>query len=252
MTDTIMQAITSAVTAGRSGDTTGARRGLLAVWESIGAGGDPFHRCTMAHHLADLCAEPAEALAWDVRALDAADALTDARVRAHHADLRIAGFYPSLHLNLADDYRRLGAFEAAEEQIQAAKARVDGLADDVYGDLIRNAIDEVGEAVARRDATRRRGPQPPAMPHSRSAAAASAEGAAPTGACRRLHRNGTRTSRCAAPLRGDRSDCKVFRSPVPGPADKSPRACGAAFVRIGALGHFSPAARRSTARRCDR
>lgn len=151
MTDTTMEAITNAVTAGRSGDTTGAKQALLALWETIGAGGEPFHRCTLAHYLADLCADPAEALAWDGRALGAADTLTDTHVQAHHNDLRIAGFYPSLHLNLADDYRCLAAFDAAEAHIEAARAHVSSLADDAYGDLIRTAISEVAEAITRRD-----------------------------------------------------------------------------------------------------
>ncbi|HEU5128339.1 MAG TPA: hypothetical protein VFU12_10150 [Glycomyces sp.] len=155
MTDTTMEAITDAVTAGRSGDTLGAKHRLLDLWQSIGPGGDPFHRCTLAHYLADLCADPAEALTWDVRAIDAADALTDARVQAHQADLRIAGFYPSLHLNLADGYRRLASFAAAADQIEAARAHLPSLADDAYGDLIRTAISEVAEAIARRDTTPR-------------------------------------------------------------------------------------------------
>ena len=58
--------------------------------------------------MADLYEDPAQALAWDIRALDAVDALTDQRVQEHHAALQVARFYPSLHLNLADNYRRLG------------------------------------------------------------------------------------------------------------------------------------------------
>ncbi|MGW8554845.1 DNA polymerase III subunit beta family protein [Streptomyces tubercidicus] len=50
--------------------------------------------------------DPAQALAWDARALDAADAATEQRVQEHHAGLHIADFYPSLHLNLADNYHR--------------------------------------------------------------------------------------------------------------------------------------------------
>ncbi|MGW0187426.1 hypothetical protein ACWDV7_16920 [Streptomyces sp. NPDC003362] len=149
--DHTMEAIARAVTEGRAGRTADARRELLALWSSIGVTGDPLHRCTLAHHLADLYEDPAQALAWDVRALDAADAVTDQRAREHHADLRIAGFYPSLHLNLADDYRRLGAFGAAADHIDAATKAGPGLGQDSYGDLIRGAIREVAEAIARRD-----------------------------------------------------------------------------------------------------
>lgn len=154
-TDPIMESIGNAITGGRTGDTTKARKELLALWESIGVGGDPFHRCTLAHYLADLYDDPARALAWDVRALDAADAVTDGRVQRHHAGLHIAGFYPSLHLNLADDYRRLGSFAAACEQIDAARERAPVLPDDAYGALVLNAIDEVADAIARRDTAQR-------------------------------------------------------------------------------------------------
>ncbi|MGI5170895.1 hypothetical protein ACQEU3_41740 [Spirillospora sp. CA-253888] len=153
--DTTMEAIGRAVAEGRNGDTGSARRRLLALWSAIGVTGDPLHRCTLAHHLADLYEDPAQALAWDVRALDAAHAVTEQRVQRHHAGLRIAGFYPSLHLNLADDYRRLGSFDAAGEHITAAREHVPDLPHDAYGTLLRTALDEVAEAISRRDTAKR-------------------------------------------------------------------------------------------------
>ncbi|MFJ9060274.1 hypothetical protein [Streptomyces sp. NPDC102409] len=153
--DPTMEAIGRALTAGRAGDVTSARTDLLDLWSSIGVAGDPLHRCTLAHHMADLHEDPAQALAWDVRALDAADALTDQRVQDHHAGLHIAGFYPSLHLNIADNYRRLGSFDAAAEHIRAAEAHAPSLPEGPYGDLLRTAMREVAEALTRRDTTRR-------------------------------------------------------------------------------------------------
>ncbi|WP_432139653.1 hypothetical protein [Streptomyces sp. bgisy154] len=153
--DPTMQAIGHAIAEGRAGDTTSARQKLLSLWSVIGATGDPLHRCSLAHCLADLYDDPAQALAWDVRALDAADAVTDQRVQEHHAGLHIAGFYPSLHLNLADNYRRLGSFEAATEHINAARTHAPSLPQDPYGDLLRGAIQEVAEAIALRDRSRR-------------------------------------------------------------------------------------------------
>ncbi|MFC3232764.1 hypothetical protein CP967_06235 [Streptomyces nitrosporeus] len=154
----MMEAIGRAVTEGRAGNTASARRELLELWSATGVTGDPLHRCTLAHHLADLHEDPTQALAWDVRALDAADAMTGQRVRDHQADLTVAGFYPSLHLNLADNYRRLGSFEAAAEHIRAAGAHAPHLPAGPYGDLIRDAIRGVAEAVAARD----RAPRPSA------------------------------------------------------------------------------------------
>ncbi|TPQ21562.1 hypothetical protein [Streptomyces sporangiiformans] len=153
--DPTMKAIGEAVTEGRAGDIASARHKLLGLWSAIGVTGDPLHRCSLAHYLADLYEDPAQALAWDVRALDAADAVTEQRVQEHHASLHIAGFYPSLHLNLADNYRRLGSFEAATEHINAATEQAPDLPQDPYGDLLRGAIQEVAEAIAGRDRTRR-------------------------------------------------------------------------------------------------
>ncbi|MEV6261992.1 hypothetical protein AB0M42_14745 [Streptomyces sp. NPDC051784] len=153
--DPVMEAIGRAVARGRAGEHTAAREELLELWAGTGVTGDPLHRCSLAHYLADLHEDAAQALAWDVRALDAADAVTEQRVQEHHSDLHIAGFYPSLHLNLADNYRRLGSFAAAAEHITAAAEHAPGLPPGAYGDLIRDAVREVTEAIARRDVTRR-------------------------------------------------------------------------------------------------
>ncbi|MFI9171900.1 hypothetical protein [Streptomyces lincolnensis] len=153
--DPTMDAIGRAVAEGRAGDITSARTRLLSLWSTIGVTGDPLHRCTLAHHLADLYEDPAQALVWDVRALDAADAVTEQRVQEHHAGLHIAGFYPSLHLNLADNHRRLGSFEAAAQHIRAAEEHSPHLPQGPYGDLLRAAIDEVGRAITQRRTARR-------------------------------------------------------------------------------------------------
>ncbi|MGW1171615.1 hypothetical protein [Streptomyces sp. NPDC002550] len=153
--DPTMKAIGQAVVEGRRGDIVSARHKLLNLWSAIGVIGDPLHRCSLAHYLADLYEDPAQALAWDVRALDAADAVTEQRVQEHHAGLHIAGFYPSLHLNLADNYRRLGSFDAAAEHINAAKEHAPNLPQDAYGAFLRIALDEVAEAISQRDTAKR-------------------------------------------------------------------------------------------------
>ena len=150
-----MEAIGQAVAEGLTGDTASVRRRLLELWSAIGVSGDPLHRYSLAHYPADLYEDPAQALTWYVRALDAADAATDHRLQEHHAGLHIAGFHPSSHLSLADDYRRLGSFEAATEHIDAAKEHAPELPRNPYGDLVRGAVQEVAEAIDRRDRTRR-------------------------------------------------------------------------------------------------
>lgn len=161
--DPTMEAIGAAVALGREGDVESARRDLLAIWQQIGAAGDPFHRCTLAHYLADLYEDPAESLVWDVRALDAADALTEERAQQHHASLHVAGFYPSLHLNLADNFRRLGSFQAAADHLDNAERHTSALTDGPYGDFIRSAIQEVRQSIADRDTERRASAPGPAQ-----------------------------------------------------------------------------------------
>ena len=153
--DPTMEAIGKAVVLGRQGHIESARHDLLVIWQQIGVAGDPFHRCTLAHYLADLYEDPAVALIWDIRALDAANSLTDERAQQHHASLQVAGFYPSLSLNIADNLRRLGAFEAAAEHISNAEQHTSALPDDAYGNTIRTAIHEVHQAVDNRETERR-------------------------------------------------------------------------------------------------
>ncbi|NEW40062.1 hypothetical protein GV794_19100 [Nocardia cyriacigeorgica] len=154
-TDPTMTAITDAVTRGRAGDGDGARIALTDLWAGIGPHGDPFHRCTLAHYLADLHDDPAQALAWDIRALDAAEALTDSRAREFDDSLDVRGFFPSLHLNLADNYRRLASFDAARQQVDAARRHLHALPDDAYGAMIRTALDEVEASISSGTTARR-------------------------------------------------------------------------------------------------
>lgn len=148
--DEIMSRITASVIKGRAGDSESALVELLSIWDGIGVGGDPFHRCTLAHYLADLFEHPAQALMWDVRALDAADEFTDQRARQFESSLQVAAFYPSLHLNIADNLRRLSAFDSAQEHIDAARRASSSLGDDDYGRFIKSSIDSVESDISNR------------------------------------------------------------------------------------------------------
>ncbi|MFC9994138.1 hypothetical protein [Nocardia sp. NPDC127526] len=152
--DDVMIAINDAVTLGRQGDTAQAREQLTELWETMGPDGDPLHRVTLAHFMADLQDHAADALTWDLRALDAVDSLTDERAQQHHAALNVRGFYPSLHLNLADCYRRLGAFDTARKHLEAARSRVDALDDDGYGRGVLAGIGNVEAALAEQSTER--------------------------------------------------------------------------------------------------
>ena len=96
---------------------------------------------------ADVQDDAAEELKWDLRALEAADSLTDER--AAHAGVAspVAGFYPSLHLNLAECYRKLGDLQRAREHVRRGIAAVGTLGDDSYGRMIKGGLDRLAERL---------------------------------------------------------------------------------------------------------
>ncbi|MEU4673336.1 hypothetical protein AB0F91_36630 [Amycolatopsis sp. NPDC023774] len=147
MTDDVMVAIDAGLRKHIAGDRAGAREAFLALWQEIGEDGDPLHRCALAHHLADVCDEPAEELEWDLRALAAADSLTDERAQQYHSTLAVRGFYPSLHLNLGEDYRKLGDLDAARRHLASAREKLDALGEDDYAAGIRAALEGLAERL---------------------------------------------------------------------------------------------------------
>ncbi|MCA2216557.1 tetratricopeptide repeat protein [Jidongwangia harbinensis] len=128
-----------------------ARRLLSRIWDEIGGEhGDPLHVCVLAHTMADVQDDVPEELIWDQRALAAADLLTDERTQRAGVALPVAGLSPSLHLNLGDCYRRLGDLDRARAHLQQARAGLDALGDDEYGQVIRNGLDRLTRQVAGR------------------------------------------------------------------------------------------------------
>ena len=121
-----------------------ARRLFARIWDEIGRErGDPLHVCVLAHAMADVQDDVHDELAWDLRALTAADQLTEARLGQAGVLLPVAGLYPSLHLNLAECYRRLGDPSRAREHLQKARAGIGALGDDGYGRLIRSGLERL-------------------------------------------------------------------------------------------------------------
>ncbi|MET9499083.1 hypothetical protein [Streptomyces sp. NPDC006552] len=146
--DAMMTRIGQVVMLAHAGDREEARDRFLGLWSEIGEDGDPLHRCTLAHYMADTQDDPADELAWDLRALSAADGLTGERLAAHEGSLALRALYPSLHLNLAADYVKLGRPGAARGQLDRAWAVVDALGDDGYGDGVRAALRRLAQRVA--------------------------------------------------------------------------------------------------------
>lgn len=114
--------------------------------------------------MADAQDDPADELAWDLRALTAAATADgpgdepddgpgtgppqDGRpVREEpHPAMRV--FYPSLHLSLAADYVKLQRPEAARIHLARARAATGALSDDGYGNGVRAAIARLERRLA--------------------------------------------------------------------------------------------------------
>ncbi|WP_406289590.1 hypothetical protein [Streptomyces sp. NBC_00209] len=142
--DVFMTRIGQAVMLLHGGDREEARNRFTVLWSEIGDEGDALHRCTLAHYMADTQDDPADELAWDLRALTAARALADEGAAGDRAALAMRAFYPLLHLNLAADYMKLQRPGAARDHLERARAAsavlADDSTDDGYGGGVRAAI----------------------------------------------------------------------------------------------------------------
>ena len=135
------------------GERDAARHLLSQIWDEIGGEqGNPLHVCVLAHTMADVQEDVRQELLWDQRALTAADLLTDEQTTQAGVAVPIAALYPSLHLNLADGYRRLGDLDRAREHLRQAQAGIDALGDDEYGQLVRNGLQTLTQQLTSRAA----------------------------------------------------------------------------------------------------
>ena len=148
--------VVAAIGRAQQGDA-GGRDALLAHWGATSSA-DHARRCVLAHYLADLEPEPADEVAWDEIALAEFGHLAD-------GDLAVIGIpsveamAPSLHLNLADGYLRLGRVDDARHSLERGRAAAGALADDGYGAMIRRGLDGVADRLGAADA-------PPALDES--------------------------------------------------------------------------------------
>ncbi|MFF0447250.1 hypothetical protein ACFYT4_12710 [Streptomyces sp. NPDC004609] len=141
--DAVMTRIGQAVMLLHGGDREEARNRFGALWAEIGETGDVLHRCTLAHYMADTQDDPCDELAWDLRALAAADTLDDVWTARPETTLGVRALYPSLHLNLAADYLKLRRPEAARFHLDRARGATGVLGDDGYGTGVRAAIERL-------------------------------------------------------------------------------------------------------------
>lgn len=142
--DVVETRIGQAVMLLHGGDREEARNRFGALWTEIGENGDAWHRCTLAHYMADTQDDPGDELAWDLRALFAAETLAGEGMAPHRGPLPVRVFYPALHLNLAADYVKLRRPAAARIHLDRARVASGILADDGeddgYGGGVRAAI----------------------------------------------------------------------------------------------------------------
>jgi hypothetical protein len=92
---------------------------------------DDFEACIAAHYVARHQATPAAEVDWNRTALERADRV---------GDVRVAGFYPSLYLNLAHSLEKVGDAAAACTHYVKAGELATALPDDPYSRLVRSGI----------------------------------------------------------------------------------------------------------------
>ena len=147
--DATMTRIGKGIELSQHGKRGEAQAVFAQVWSDIGGeSGDPFHRCALAHSMADVQDDVHQELVWDLRALEAADLVTDERAAQAGVMSPVAGFYPSLHLNLGECYRKLGDLDRAREQLERGRAAAGSLGDDGYGQMVKGGLDRLGERLA--------------------------------------------------------------------------------------------------------
>ncbi len=146
--DAVMTRIGHAVELGQRGDRQDARQLFAELEAQIGPDGDALHRVALAHAMADVQDDPRDELAWDLRALQAADAVTDERAAQAGVAGPVAGFYPSLHLNLGEDYRKLGDLPAARRHLELGQVAAAVLGDDGYSKMIRGGLERLAARLA--------------------------------------------------------------------------------------------------------
>ena len=146
--DATMVRIGRGIELGQQGERGAARDLFAELWANVGAErGDPLYRCGVAHAMADVQDETDAELAWDLRALAAAELVTDERA-AQAGMGPVAALYPSLHLNLGECYRKLGQRDQAREHLQLGRDAAGALPNDGYGQMIKGGLDRLAERLA--------------------------------------------------------------------------------------------------------
>lgn len=99
--------------------------------------------CVLAHYMADAQDDLREELRWDQLALDAASAAVPQEFDGRFPGMTLASFFPSLYLNLAADYEKLGDLALARKHAVMAAEAVPALDDSGLGSMTSAAIERL-------------------------------------------------------------------------------------------------------------
>jgi len=110
--DAVMSEIGRATELGQRGERQSARQLFTELEQQIGPGGDALHRVSLAHAMAGVAGP-------------------------------VAGFYPSLHLDLGEDYRKLGDLPAARRHLELGQESAAALGDDGYSRMTRGGLERL-------------------------------------------------------------------------------------------------------------
>ncbi len=134
--------VLEAVQLALSGQVDAARVCFDQLWLSTSPL-DLFHRCVLAHYMADLQTDPDKELWWDIQALEAARAAAPESFDDRIPGVSHRAFLPSLHLNLAASHERLGQLDEARQHAQLASRTLDALQPSPLSDMTRAAIERI-------------------------------------------------------------------------------------------------------------
>ena len=128
-------------------DKARGRSRLLELWEELVPQGNALQLCALGHLLADTETDVAGELEWDLRALEAATGSREAEYREPVPPVP-ESCLPSLHLSVANGYRRLGDLEHARRHVLVGSRHVGALSDDAYGNVVRGGLRRLQVALA--------------------------------------------------------------------------------------------------------
>lgn len=130
-----------------SGEHEAARTSLIALWEELGDQGNPMVRCSVAHYLADLQGSVESSLHWNLLAWQEVGRVAAPDQVETELGVSSRQLYPSLLLNLAEDYRKLGQSSLARDALDRARTELARLTPDQRPAGLDQALDALADRI---------------------------------------------------------------------------------------------------------